>query len=101
MRRVTMGYEADSIARPIDACIGPFAGGYLEALKGEGRASATLYETWRELGRLGEEYPGKLPVEVTTFDIEQSLALRCSGKSLASRRKVRAIVSGFFNYLLG
>jgi integrase len=95
-----MGYEADSIARPIEAGIGPFAGVYLDSLKGEGRAPATLYETWRELGRLGEEYPDKLPDEVTTFDIEQFLAVRCAGKSLATRRKVLAIISGFFSYLL-
>jgi integrase/recombinase XerC len=80
--------------------IGSYAAIYLTSLEGEGRALATRYEVWRELSRLGEELPTLEPSEITTMDVERFLAVRCHGRSLATRRKVLAICSGFFTYLL-
>jgi integrase len=80
--------------------IGSYAAVYLSALEGEGRALATRYEVWRELCRLGEHLPDAEPGEITTMDVERFLAVRCHGSSLATRKKVLAIISGFFTYLL-
>jgi integrase len=96
-----MGFMEERINEPIVAVWGPFADVYLDTLKGEGRAPATLYEIWRELTRFAAEETGeKFANEVTAFDIERYLTVRCVGNSPATRRKVLAILSGFFTFLL-
>jgi integrase len=87
------------IETPVPGRIGVYAAVYLTALEGEGLALNTRYEYWRELSRLGEELPDSEPSEITTIDLERFLAVRCQGRSLATRRKVLAILSGFFTYL--
>jgi integrase len=88
------------IETPVPGRIGSYAALYLAALDGEGRALATRYEVWRELCRLGEHLPDAEPGEITTMDVERFLAVRCHARSLATRRKVLAVCSGFFTYLL-
>jgi integrase len=88
------------IETPVPGRIGRYAVPYLASLEGEGRALATRYEVWRELCRLGEYMPDAEPTAMTTIDVEQFLAVRCHGASLATRKKVLAILSGFFGYLL-
>lgn len=95
-----MGFMEDRINEPIVAALGPFAGVYIDTLKAEGRAPATVYEVWRELSRFAEECGDKFADDVTTFDVERFLAVRCVGSSPATRRKVLAILSGFFTFLL-
>jgi integrase len=72
---------------------------YLSALEGEGKADATMVEYRRELRRLMEAYPAKDPPDFTIFDIELHLSTRCSGLSLATRKKVLVVISCFFGYL--
>ncbi len=100
----TEGKRVDFMTRkietPVPGRIGSYAAIYLAALDGEGRALATRYEVWRELCRLGDELPTLEPSEITTIDLERFLAVRCHGRSLATRRKVLAVCSGFFTYLL-
>jgi integrase len=92
-------YMHRGIETEIPGRIGSYAAVYLSALEGEGRALATRYEVWRELCRLGEHAPDAEPGEITTMDVEHFLAVRCHRRSLATRKKVLAILSGFFNYL--
>jgi integrase/recombinase XerD len=87
------------IETPVPGRIGRYAAAYLGTLETEGKALATRYEYWRELTRLGEELPDAEPAEITTMDIERFLAVRCHGSSLATRKKVVVILSGFFTYL--
>jgi site-specific recombinase XerD len=94
-----MGFMERKIETPVPGRIGPRAATYLAALEGEGRALATRYEVWRELCRLGETLPKHEPTDITTMDIEDFLAVRCHRRSLATRRKVLAVCSGFFTYL--
>jgi integrase len=84
--------------------IGAYARVYLDTLEAEARALGTRYEVWRELCRLGEEFPDAEPGDFTTMDLERFLAVRCRDEhglllSPATRKKVLAIVSGFFGYL--
>jgi integrase len=94
-----MGFMERKIETPVAGRIGEYAAVYLSALEGEGRALATRYEVWRELCRLGEALPDHEPAEITTMDVERFLSIRCHGSSLATRRKVLAVCSGFFTYL--
>lgn len=95
-----MGYMERQLETPVSGKIGGYASVFLAALEGEGRAMNTRYEVWRELCRLGEEYPDTEPGDITTMDIERFLAVRCHGRSPATRRKVLAIIGGFYGYLL-
>ena len=63
-------FMEDAIRMPVPGEIGPSARMYLESLDGDGRALATRYEYWRELTRLGEVFPDKIPTAFTTLDVE-------------------------------
>jgi integrase len=93
------GFMERKITTPVPGKVGGYAAVYLHALEGEGRALSTRYEVWRELCRLGEEFPNAEPVDITTMDVERFLAVRCHGRAPATRRKVLAVCSGFFAYL--
>lgn len=95
-----MDFKQRKIETPVPGRIGPYAAAYLSSLEGEGKALATRYEYWRELTRLGEYLPDAEPDEIMTMDVERFLAVRCHGKSLATRKKVLVTLSGFFAYLL-
>jgi integrase/recombinase XerC len=94
-----MGFMERQLRVPIDGPLGPWVSVYLDSLEGEARALSTRYETWRELRRLAEEYPDRDAADLTTIDLERFMAIRCTGRSPATRKKVLAIVGGFTGYL--
>jgi site-specific recombinase XerC len=71
----------------------------LAAMQGEGRSPYTLAEYRREVTRLLDAYPGKTIFDIDTFEVEMHLTARCAGLANATRRKVLAAISGFFDYL--
>lgn len=93
-----MGFMQRQLRVQVPGALGPWVTTYLAALEGEARALSTRYETWRELRGLAEVYDRE-PGDLTTIELERYLAIRCSGKSPATRKKVLAILAGFFRYL--
>src|SRR5690349_9750120 len=93
------GFMAEALRERVGGRIGATAQTYLQAVEGDGRALTTRYEYWRELRRLATLYPEKEPAEFDTFDLEVFLNERCLGSSPATRKKVLAILSGYFGYL--
>jgi integrase len=72
---------------------------WLAAMQGEGRSPYTRAEYRREVTRLLDAYPAKTIFDIDTFDVEMHLTARCAGLASATRRKVLAAISGFFDYL--
>jgi integrase len=95
-----MFYQEQQLLKPIPGNLGSYAMVYLDSLAGEARALSTRYEVHRELTRFAVEFADKAPAEITTMDVERYLGVRCHGRSAATRKKVLAIVSGFFGYLV-
>jgi hypothetical protein len=89
-----MSFMERQIKMQVIGPLGPWIAVYLDSSEGEARALSTRYETWRELRRLAEEYPGHDAAALTTMDPERLMAIRCAGKAPATRKKVLAIVGG-------
>lgn len=93
------GFMEQALKPPVPGAIGMVARLYLDSLDGDGESLSTRYEYWRELTQLCEAYPDRMPEQFSTLDLEAFLMERCQGKSAATRKKVLAILSGFFGYL--